>query len=114
MRRVRVCAGVVLAAALLFATAGCGGGGEDEGHVTRKEMGKQWPLTVDEGTLACDGENGVGAVTFTTEDGKEYAVNGTAKSQGYDAIEPIWAKGEGAIPKKDLTPLVDRGLKLCK
>ena len=103
--------------------AGCGSssgdvggdsGGDEAGRVTRADMGTQWPLTVEEGTLACDGKNGIGAVTFKAPDGKVYAVNGSAKTQGSADIEPIWATGEGAIPKQDISPLIEKGLALCK
>ncbi|GAB3783882.1 hypothetical protein GCM10027601_17000 [Nocardioides ungokensis] len=80
-------------------------------------MGKKWPLTVDSGTLSCDGSNGVGAVVFTASDGTKYALNGTAKSSGnYADIRPIWAddKALGYGLKKDISPLIDKGLTLCE
>jgi hypothetical protein len=74
-------------------------------------MGKQWPLTVDSGTLSCDGSDGVGSVTFETG-GKLYAVNGLARQDGYADITPIWAKAGYGL-RKNIGPLIDRGLKLC-
>ena len=66
-------------------------------------------LTVDGGTLACEG---AGAVTFTVG-GTTYAVNGMASGNGqWPDIDPIWAKGSDT-PKKDIGPLIDRGLQLC-
>jgi len=104
----------------LFAAAGCssidsstGAGGTE---VSRGNMGDDWPLTVDKGTLACNGSGGVGEVVFTAPDGTEYAVNGTAKSGGYKDIRPIWADDEslGHGLKKDISPLIDKGLSLCE
>lgn len=81
------------------------------GLITRADFGADWPLTVDEGVLTCEG---AGAVYFTGE-GTRYAVNGLARTQK-DApdIDPIWADDpsvEGL--KKDIGPLIDRGLELC-
>jgi hypothetical protein len=56
------------------------------GYVSRAEFGAKWPLTVDDGVLACTNN----AVTFT-QGGAVYAVNGRAKGRtGYLPIEPIW------------------------
>jgi len=81
------------------------------GYVSRAELGRKWPLTVDDGTLSCDAD----AVVFTAPDGDEYGVNGTALTAGYDRIDPIWApdKALGMGLKKDIGPLIDRGLALC-
>jgi hypothetical protein len=86
-----------------------------EGKITREEYGAKWAFSVDEGVLACDGKNGVGAVTFASG-GKIYAVNGVAKQKGlYQPLELIWVDDpsiKGA--KKNLGDIIDRGLKLCK
>jgi hypothetical protein len=60
--------------------------GQRSGRVGRAEFGDRWPLTVEEGTLACSD----GAVTFRTGSGKTFAVNGAARARGYRAIDPIW------------------------
>jgi hypothetical protein len=82
--------------------------------VTRADLGQTWPLTVNMGRLDCIGENGVGAVIFYGPDGTEYALNGTAKSQlpHVQGIDPIWADAGGGL-KKDIGPLIERGLALC-
>ena len=53
--------------------------------------------------------------TFATEDGTEYALNGTAKDHTDAAdIDPIWAPDpemEGL--KINIGPLIDRALALC-
>lgn len=77
-------------------------------------LGDDWPLTVDEGVLACAGTAGAGAVTFSSG-GTVYAINGTAKQRnaGTD-IAPIWADNpDVAGLKKNLSPLLERGLALC-
>jgi hypothetical protein len=85
--------------------------------VSRTEFGKDWPLTVDRGTLSCDGSG----VIFTTGEGDEYGVNGTAKGLGYPEIDPIWKEndsydlpGDGPPLRVDISPLIDRGLELCQ
>lgn len=85
---------------------------EEPGHVSRAEMGDDWPLTVEAGTLRCDAD----AVTFVTEDGREYAVNGTAIGRhDHPEIDPIWANDpDPYLPKKNIGPLIEEGLKLCE
>jgi hypothetical protein len=83
--------------------------------VSREEFGGDWPLTVDEGTLNCEGAAEVGAVTFTAPNGVTYAVNGLAIGQDrWPEIDAIWADNPD-IPgtKKNIGPLIDRGLELC-
>lgn len=78
--------------------------------VSAAEMGETWPLTVPSGTLRCESR----AVIFEV-DGTRYAVNGTAKDRklGTD-IEAIWAITSPALgTRKNIGPLIDRGLKLC-
>ena len=100
-----------------------------EKFVTRSMFGKEWPLTVNSGTLKC---LDYGGVVFISEEGIIYGVNGTAKthgrSAGYANIENIWADDletkkqlmEAGVSEKYATskisigPLLDEGLKLCK
>jgi hypothetical protein len=93
------------------------------GRVSRLQFGEKWPLLVDSGTLACDGQ----AVTFRAE-GILYAVNGTAMTRRLEKdIDPIWAPGDpvwitdrqtkkrvnAGPPKRDIGPLIQAGLQLC-
>lgn len=84
---------------------------DNELVVSLSDFGQDWPLKVSGGILRCED----GAVTFT--DGTTiYAVNGAAKDLGRGVdIDPIWA-AEPSIPgaKKNIGPLLDRGLGLCK
>lgn len=77
--------------------------------VKSSDFGDKWMLTVNEGELKCEG----GAISFTAN-GTAYAVNGTAKAKGYGDISSIWQAGTPPIPKKDISPLIDKGLTLCK
>jgi hypothetical protein len=81
------------------------------GDVSRVEFGDTWPLTVEAGELLCVNQ----AVVFSTG-GITYAVNGTAKDRadelGWQDIAPIWADGDAGL-KKDMSPLIERGLALC-
>jgi hypothetical protein len=116
---------------LLLATAGCGGSGGDEAattttaaprppverYVSSDDLGDAWPLTVSNGTLACQGK---GAVSFTTDEGIVYAVNanGVAWSQtnnlGWNDIDTIQGDDVIAGGKMKLGPLTAVGLRLCK
>jgi Protein of unknown function (DUF2511) len=87
--------------------------------VSRTDYGNDWPLTVESGTLRCDPPS---AVTFTTENGTTYWINGTAASMadgnGWLDVEPIWADDpdptyEGLDLKINIGPLIDDGLTLC-
>jgi hypothetical protein len=86
-------------------------------QISRADMGVRWPLTVDEGRLTCIGSGHAGEVVFVAPDGTNYALNGTANSQLTHVanINKIWANdprlGPGA--KKDIGPLINRGLKFC-
>lgn len=110
---------VGITAAVTAIVAGCGGTGSS-GHsqrVTSADYGASWPLTVSGGTLGCQNP---GAVTFTTDDGTTYWVNGTAgdvaDQHGWQDIKPIWQKDpHPVIPgqRLDIGVLIDAGLKLC-
>lgn len=88
---------------------------DDPAHVSRAELGDEWPLTVEEGMLRCDGAQQIGAVFFET-DGRVYPVNGIARgrSDGPE-IDEIWAD-DPDIPgaKKNIGILIERGLDLCE
>lgn len=106
---------VLTLAVPLALLAGCSSASDEQSEVvTKAVMGDDWPLSVDEGTLRCEGSGGVGSVTIEV-DGTTYAVNGTAKGGGENKdIESIWAAAETAGLKKDISPLIDKGLDLCK
>lgn len=104
-----------LVGVLALALTACGGSdtGDDSSTITvsASDFGDEWPLTVDSGTLRCEPPS---AVVFETDDGREYAVNGMAATNGYDEIEPIWAEDpSGNAPRMNIGPLIDRGLELC-
>ena len=96
---------------LLTACGGSGGSGDgqqdDPGYVSRAAFGDDWPLTVADGVLRCEGA----AVIFRTG-GTDYGVNGAAAR--FADIDPIWADDpSGVSPKKSIGPLIERGLTLC-
>ena len=82
--------------------------------MTQAEFGNDWPFSVPEGTLRCEGSEGSGSVTFEAG-GTVYGSNGTAKGKGLPGIEPIWV-ADPAIPgtKKSVGPIITRGLQLCR
>lgn len=109
---------LVLTVILAVLSAGCGTGGV---KIARTEYGDKWPFTVNEGILSCrDTGRTVGTtrmieITFTAN-GVVYAVNGTAKqNRSYSNIDAIWAD-DPSLPgtKKNIGPIIDRGLALAK
>jgi len=88
--------------------------GASGGKVSRADFGEAWPLTIEEGTLACVPGNRI--VLFAN--GQVYAVNGLARGnmaqRGWRDIQEIWADAPGDLGlKKDIGPLIERGLTLC-
>lgn len=88
---------------------------DDPAHVSRAELGEEWPLTVEEGTLRCDGAKEAGAVFFEA-DGRVYPVNGIARGRtDGPEIDGIWADDpDFAGAKKNIGILIERGLELCE
>jgi hypothetical protein len=109
MRRLTLCSILV---ALSLAVVACQSAEGNSETVSRAGIGDQWPLTVDSGVLSCEG---AGAVYFTA-DGTRYAVNGTAMTtEDAERITAIWADDPtGLSLKRNIGPLIDRGLKLCE
>lgn len=74
-----------------------------------------WPFSVPTVTLACRSPTGRGSgmVTVTTPDGREYAVNGTAR-RSYPEVDAIW-RTDPEIPgaRINIGPVIERGLMLC-
>jgi len=97
---------------LLLAT-GCENPKKYKG-VSQEESGETWPLTVPNGQVSCVRNFGK-VVTFISLDGKEYALNETAKGlRHFLPIEEIWKPDPTNPPaKKDIGVLIDEGLKLC-
>lgn len=81
--------------------------------ITRSEFGDDWPFTVEEAELRGAGSHGLASVTIKVN-GTEYALNGIAKGQHrFEDVEVIWAKDPETGAKKNIGPIIDRGLKLC-
>ncbi len=98
---------------VLFLAACASEAGED---AAAKDYGADWPFTVSEGTLRCDGP---GWVTFESA-GVTYAINGLASGhadqEGWVDSDQIWASDDedlGLGLKKNMGPIIDDGLALC-
>jgi len=86
------------------------------GYITRAEYGDDWPFSAPAGTLACyDGAAAGGEgrilVTFSTGNGIEYGLNGSALDFGFPDLD------EGILPaypdETGVLDLIQRGLDLC-
>lgn len=90
-------------------------------EVSSTDLGKDWPLTVPKGTLACrpSPANPKLQIVIFSEGGQTYAVNGTARAQaaanGWRDVRWVW-KPNNQIPGTNMpiSPLLERGLALCK
>lgn len=80
-------------------------------HVTQRQFGLAWPLTVNSGVLRCER---AGEVTFTAG-GVTYALNPAAERRKvYAPAREIWVERDNQyIQGRDLRPLVRVGLALC-
>jgi len=117
MHRLEVAAALVAVGLLPGCASGVTGDGT-AAHDQSKTIGKStfadWPLTVDSGVLKCAGSGGVGKVTIVVS-GKPYALNGSAKGDKANLdIQSIWADEGTAGLKRDIGPLIQDGLRLCK
>ena len=113
-----VVASLVALAALNLSACGASPSGTapNERIVSREDYGSAWPLTVESGTLRCEG---AGAVTFTSDDdGTTYWINGlaggSAEDRGWEEVRAIWAD-DPTTPglKIYIGSLIDDGLALC-
>jgi hypothetical protein len=104
----------VLSAVVLSATIACDGGAADASADTRllrrADFGATWPFTVDSLRVACL----AGSKAVAYHGGSTYALNGTAKSWGYAAIEPIWLfRPDVPELRINIGPAIDAALALC-
>lgn len=76
--------------------------------VTREELGPAWPLTISEGILRCES----GHEITLQRGGTTYTLNRQVEHGAYSDIGPIRAD-DPAGGKKDLSPLTERGTRLC-
>ena len=79
-------------------------------YVSHAEFGDAWPLTVEDGTIFCDGAS----ILLRTNHGL-FAVNGTARGQHrWKDIKDITKPDpHTAGLLMNVQPIVDRGLKNC-
>lgn len=118
----QVAGGVGLLAIIAVAVSMCSGGEEGstpQGQaISQSEYGEKWPFTVAQGSVRCEGASWV----VFEAGGVAYAVNGSArtvaKTYGWAEIDPIWrddpaAQGTGTTWKVSVSPIIERGLKLC-
>jgi len=76
--------------------------------ITRAEFGPAWPLTISEGTLNCEFRGEI----VVQHRGTGYSLTRHDKHGAYTDVAAIQADdlhGE----KKDLSPLIERGQRLC-
>ena len=80
-------------------------------EISQQTFEGKWPFTVESGTLSCKQRF---YVVFEAN-GKEYGINGSAKSKGYDHPRPIWREAPEGEPGPSvyIGDILDRGLELC-
>ena len=78
--------------------------------ITRAELGDDWPLTIDQGVIRCIGSGGIGEVYFVTPELTIYAINDKAIAKGNQAD----IRSAPFYTGRSLSPIIDRGLDLCK
>lgn len=76
--------------------------------VSRGDFGPAWPLRTTKGILRCE----LGREITLQSGGTTYTLNRDARRSAKSDVTPIRADGAGGA-KKDLGPLVDRGLGRC-
>lgn len=99
---------------ILLALAGCGG--EKTETVSQTEYGVKWPFTVEKVDLLC--HDGPPSALVKTEDGKLYALNGSARSR---ASKNGWLDGRSITKPNaglpgttmDYSEITARAMKLC-
>lgn len=84
------------------------------GYVSRATMGDDWPLSIEEGILTCTEQREV--ILIAQSD--TYAVNGIARTvmeeRRWKDINDVTLPGAVEGLTKDIGPLLDVGLALCK
>lgn len=79
-------------------------------EVSRDDYGAQWPLTVEEGVLACE----PGDVATVTVSGRSYALKALSGGDDVPAdFRRIWAHVPQSGSRSDLSPLVEDAEALC-
>ena len=70
---------ITLAVVLGFSCASSpGDGASNRIKVTRAEFGSEWPFTIDEGEISCEGGGDSAEALYFHYDGKTYGLNGMA------------------------------------
>lgn len=85
-------------------------------RVTREQLGDAWPFTIEWVDLHCTARR---EVWFLGSDGIRYALNGTARQRadenGWHEIQAIWRPNPNVAGLSiDISPVLERGLALCK
>lgn len=91
----------------------------DPGLLVSTDFGAEWPLTVPYVIVNCEEKSAGGRVlqlvTLEAPDGREYAVNGTAREHTELAdVRSIWVDASNTPGLKvDISPVIEAGLLLC-
>ena len=76
--------------------------------ITRAEYGPAWPLTISEGTLHCEFRGEI----IVQHRGTGYSLTPHEEHGAYTDVAAIHATAPDG-KKKDLSPLIERGKRLC-
>ena len=77
-------------------------------RITRAELGPAWPLTIAEGTLHCEFRGEI----IVQHGGTAYSLTRHDKHSAYTDVAAIQIDDRDGN-KKDLSPLIERGRRLC-
>lgn len=84
--------------------------------VSRADYGDAWPLVFDTATISCQprSDGRLQILLVADEQGREFALNGTARGAGHRELRPVWLDDE-KIPglKIPVTRLMDDARALC-
>ena len=106
---------VVLALGLI---AACGGGGGEHKTITSEDYGSDWPFTVSEVELRCEGDADVAAV-WVEHDGKRYPMTGYTETyllsryRNVRDLEWIWRDNPSTEAKINIYQVKSDGLAMC-
>ena len=117
MLKPKILALMTIALVSLVVLAACGGGGNGK-TITSEDYGSDWPFTVSEVELRCEGDADVAAV-WVEHGGKRYPMTGYSETYLLDRyrnvrdLEWIWRDNPSTEAKINIYQVKSDGLAMC-